>query len=171
MPFVSHISDPNIMNDSQLFTLKENYANMIIDGMDMDSLCQMAFDLLLDAYQDLNEEELKAEILDLYDEEMLESLMPIEWKSVGNSKGGRRKCPCSIGSKQPQERNQMSQQLSATIYRNLFTDSEWDAISSALKDYADYGDEEATIADSIDSKITSIFRLTEAQWELHLLRL
>ena len=78
MPLVSHISDPNIMNDSQLFTLKENYANMIIDGMDMDSLCQMAFDLLLDAYQDLNEEELKAEILDLYDEEMLESLMPIE---------------------------------------------------------------------------------------------
>ena len=78
MSFVSHISDPNIMNDSQLFTLKENYANMIIDGMDMDSLCQMAFDLLLDAYQDLNEEELKAEILDLYDEEMLESLMPIE---------------------------------------------------------------------------------------------
>ena len=78
MPFVSHISDPNIMNDSQLFTLKENYANMIIDGMDMDSLCQMAFDLLLDAYQDLNEEELKAEILDLYDEEMLESLMPIK---------------------------------------------------------------------------------------------
>jgi hypothetical protein len=58
---------------------------------------------------------------------------------------------------------QLSQQLSATIYRNLFTDNEWDAISSALKDYADYGDEEATIADSIDSKITSIFRLTEAQ--------
>ena len=57
----------------------------------------------------------------------------------------------------------MSQQLSATIYRNLFTDNEWDAIRSALKDYADYGDEEATIADSIDSKITSIFRLTEAQ--------
>ena len=57
----------------------------------------------------------------------------------------------------------MSQQLSATIYRNLFTDNEWDAISSALKDYADYGDEEATIADSIDAKIASIFRLTEAQ--------
>jgi hypothetical protein len=49
------------------------------------------------------------------------------------------------------------------LSRNLFTDNEWDAISSALKDYADYGDEEATIADSIDSKITSIFRLTEAQ--------
>ena len=55
----------------------------------------------------------------------------------------------------------MSQQLSATVYRQLFTDNEWDAISSALKDYADYGDEEATIADSIDAKITRIFQLTE----------
>ena len=57
----------------------------------------------------------------------------------------------------------MSQKLNATIYRQLFTDCEWDAISSALKDYADYGTEEANIADSIDAKITSIFRLTEAQ--------
>ena len=57
----------------------------------------------------------------------------------------------------------MSQQLSASVYRQLFTDNEWDAISSALKDYADYGDEEATIADSIDSKITSIFLLSDAQ--------
>jgi len=55
----------------------------------------------------------------------------------------------------------MNDTLSAKIYRNLFTDSEWDAISSALKDYADYGDEEAQIADSIDAKITSIFNLTE----------
>jgi len=56
---------------------------------------------------------------------------------------------------------QMSQQLSATVYRNLFTDDEWDAICSAMKDYADYGDEESAIADSIDAKITTIFRLTE----------
>ena len=53
------------------------------------------------------------------------------------------------------------QQLSATIYKQLFTDVEWDAITSALKDYADYGDEEATIADSIDAKITRIFQLTD----------
>ena len=45
MSFVSFPTDPNIMNDSELLQLKENYANMIIDGMDMDSLCQMAFDL------------------------------------------------------------------------------------------------------------------------------
>jgi hypothetical protein len=55
----------------------------------------------------------------------------------------------------------MNDTLSAKIYRNLFTDDQWDAISSALKDYSDYGDEEAQIADSIDAKITSIFRLTE----------
>ena len=78
MSFVSFPTDPNIMNDSDLFTLKENYANMIIDGMDMDSLCQMAFDLLLDAYKDCSEDDMKEEIVDLYDEEMLESLMPVE---------------------------------------------------------------------------------------------
>jgi hypothetical protein len=53
-----------------------------------------------------------------------------------------------------------NQNLSASIYRQLFTDNEWDAISSALKDYSDYGDEEADIADSIDAKISTIFRLT-----------
>lgn len=55
----------------------------------------------------------------------------------------------------------MSQQLSAQIYRQLFTDNEWDAICSAMKDYSDYGDEESDIADSIDRKITQIFNLTQ----------
>ena len=41
------------------------------------------------------------------------------------------------------------------------SDVMWDAISSAMADYADYGDEEATIADEIDAKISTIFRLTE----------
>ena len=54
-----------------------------------------------------------------------------------------------------------SQATSAAIYKQLFTDSEWDAISSAMKDFADHGDEEATIADEIDAKIFSIFRDTE----------
>jgi len=66
------------MTESELFSLKENYANHIIDGMDMDSLCQMAFDLLLDAYQDLSEDQLKEEILDLYDQETLDDLMPVD---------------------------------------------------------------------------------------------
>jgi len=53
-----------------------------------------------------------------------------------------------------------SQATSAAIYKQLFTDMEWDAISSAMKDYADYGSEEANVADSIDAKIATIFRLT-----------
>jgi len=64
------------MNDSELFALKENYANMIIDGMDVDSLAQIAYDLLLDAYKDCSEDEMIEEIKDLYDEDTLISLLP-----------------------------------------------------------------------------------------------
>ena len=63
------------MDSSQLQQLKENYINMIIDGMDMDSLCQMAFDLLMDAYDDATATDMKEEILDLYDSEVLNDLM------------------------------------------------------------------------------------------------
>ena len=59
-----------------------------------------------------------------------------------------------------------SQATSAAIYKQLFTDAEWDAISSALNDYQDYGDEEANIADSIDVKISAIYNLTK--WEFSL---
>ena len=64
------------MNDAELFALKENYCNLIIDGMDMDTLCQLAFDLLLDAYKDCSEDDMIEEIKDLYDEETLVSLIP-----------------------------------------------------------------------------------------------
>ena len=53
------------------------------------------------------------------------------------------------------------QKTSAIIYKQLFTDAEWDAISSALNDYQDYGTEEANLADSIQLKISTIYRLTE----------
>ncbi len=49
----------------------------------------------------------------------------------------------------------------AQVFRKMFTDAQWDAISSAMKDFADHGEEEATIADEIESKIFSIFRDTE----------
>ena len=54
----------------------------------------------------------------------------------------------------------LNEQMSATVYKQLFTDVEWDAISSAMGDYSDYGNEEAMIADSIDAKIATIYRLT-----------
>ena len=78
MSFVSFPTDPNIMNDSDLFTLKENYANMIIDGMDMDSLVQFAYDSIMDNIKDWDEDDMKEEILECYDEEMLDDLMPVE---------------------------------------------------------------------------------------------
>ena len=65
-----------MMNDAELLQLKENYINMIIDGMDVDSLCQMAFDLLLDSYQDCTEDQMIEEIKDLYDEDTLIDLIP-----------------------------------------------------------------------------------------------
>ena len=54
-----------------------------------------------------------------------------------------------------------SQSTSAAIYKQLFTDVEWDAISSAMEDYSDYGDCEANIADRIQAKISTIYRLTD----------
>ena len=64
------------MNDAELLQLKENYINMIIDGMDMDSLVQLAYDLLLDSYQNCTEDQMIEEIKDLYDEETLIDLIP-----------------------------------------------------------------------------------------------
>ena len=52
------------------------------------------------------------------------------------------------------------------MIKNFFTDDEWSAIESAMKDYADYGDEEAELADSIDAKIYSIFKDGNWSWEL-----
>ena len=54
----------------------------------------------------------------------------------------------------------LNEQMSAVVYKQLFTDVEWDAISSAMADYSDYGDCEATIADNIQAKIAKIFELT-----------
>ena len=145
------------MTSEQLEQFKSNYCELIVDGMDMDCLVQMCHDLLMDSYKDCTEQELKEEILDLYDEDVLNGIIGGNiWRIKCYSPV---KCPSS-----------MNDTLSAKIYRNLFTDNEWDAISSALKDYADYGDEEATIADSIDAKITRIFQLTKwTKWHTKIL--
>ena len=64
-----------MMNKEQLAQFKFNYCERIIDDMDMDTLMQLAHDLLMDSYQACTEEEIKEEILDLYDEETLNDLM------------------------------------------------------------------------------------------------
>ena len=64
-----------MMNKEQLQQFKYNYCEKIIEDMDMDTLVTLAHDLLMDAYDKCTEEEIKEEILDLYDEEVLENLM------------------------------------------------------------------------------------------------
>jgi hypothetical protein len=64
------------MNEFELFELKENYVNHIIDGMDVDSLAQLVHDLLMDEYEKMSEDEMIEEIKDLYDEDTLIDLIP-----------------------------------------------------------------------------------------------
>ena len=51
---------------------------MILDGMDMDSLIQFAFDNIMDNLKEWDEEDIKSEILECYDEEMLNDLLPVD---------------------------------------------------------------------------------------------
>ena len=74
MSFVSFSTDPNIMNQEQLNTLKENYANLIVDGMDMDTLVQFALDSLMNDMEKWDEVDVKEEVLYLYDDEVWKDL-------------------------------------------------------------------------------------------------
>ena len=60
--------------------------------------------------------------------------------------------------------NNNSQKTSATIYKQLFTDDEWQMIDYALSEYQDHLDEddnEIEIYNSIQAKISAIFTLTK----------
>lgn len=63
------------LTEAQLNQLKENYANMLIDGMDMDTLCQFAFDTIMHNMEQWDQQDVSEEVTDLYDEEMLKDLM------------------------------------------------------------------------------------------------
>ena len=57
-----------------------------------------------------------------------------------------------------------NQRLNASIYRQLFTDAEWQIIDYALSEYQDHLDEddnEIEICDSIQAKLNAIFSLTK----------
>ena len=64
------------MTETQLNQLKLNYAEMIVEGMDMDSLITFALESIEKNIKDWDEDDVKSEILDYYDEETLEGLMP-----------------------------------------------------------------------------------------------
>ena len=64
------------ISDNDKKQLIENYCNLIIDGMDMDCLVQMCFDLLEREYEKYSWDDIQAEIVDLYDEDTLIELLP-----------------------------------------------------------------------------------------------
>ena len=57
-----------------LDTLRDNYAHHIVEGMDLDSVLELAFEYIRGNLQEYTEKELLDEIVDNYDEETLESL-------------------------------------------------------------------------------------------------
>jgi len=67
------------LTEPQFAELIENYANHVIDGMDMDTLVQLAYDSLVAEFTKYNEKELIAEIVELYDNEVAADLI----ESVG----------------------------------------------------------------------------------------
>ena len=64
------------MDKEQLDQLRLNYAEMIVEGMDMDSLITFAVESIEQNLDDWTEDEIKGEILDHYGEETLNDLLP-----------------------------------------------------------------------------------------------
>ena len=65
------------MNSDQLNQLKTNYAEMIVEGMDMDTLITFAVESIEENMKDWDEDDVISEILDYYGEDTLEGLMPV----------------------------------------------------------------------------------------------
>jgi len=63
------------LNSSQLEELIENYAIHVIEGLDIDSMQSMLFDLLTREYETYTEEQLVGEIQELYGNEITAELI------------------------------------------------------------------------------------------------
>ena len=64
-----------MMNAKQLEQFKLNYAELIVEGMDMDSLITFAVESIEQNIKDWDEDDVKSEILDYYGEETLNDLL------------------------------------------------------------------------------------------------
>ena len=62
------------MNEEQLSKIKDQYAEMIMDNMDYKDMERLLFDVVRSDMEVTNEEELRDEIIDYYDEETWEDL-------------------------------------------------------------------------------------------------
>ena len=61
------------LNPAQHDSIAEQFAEMVVDGMDMKTLVQYVYDDLIDYYEKLDEHELREQIDD-YDPELFEEL-------------------------------------------------------------------------------------------------
>jgi len=63
------------MNDTQLAQFKSNYAEMIIEGMDYKTMEMMVYDVIMESFELFTEDEMKEEILNHYDEDILAGII------------------------------------------------------------------------------------------------
>ena len=70
----SYLHQQMIMNQEELSNLKDQYTEMIVDGLDHKDMYRIVFDYLRSEMESVNEEELRDEIVDYYDEETWEDL-------------------------------------------------------------------------------------------------
>ena len=64
------------MNQQQLDQFKLNYAEMIVEGMDMDSLITFAVESIEQNIKNWDEDDVKEEIVDHYGKDVLNDLLP-----------------------------------------------------------------------------------------------
>jgi len=63
------------LNKAQFEQLVENYVSDIVEGLDVDQLATIAFDLLVREYETYTEEQIVNEIKEIYDEEYAQGLL------------------------------------------------------------------------------------------------
>ena len=76
MSLIKSYLHEKMMNSKQLDQFKLNYAELIVEGMDMDTLITFAVESIEQNIKDWNEEDVKEEILEYYGEETLNDLLP-----------------------------------------------------------------------------------------------
>jgi hypothetical protein len=54
------------LNDDQLIQLKKKFCLELTENMDIDTLCEIVFDQLMQSYDDYDQEEMKEEVISYY---------------------------------------------------------------------------------------------------------
>ena len=75
MSFISFPTDPNTMNRSEI---QQNLVDCIVDGMDMEMLCQLACDALSTTYDGYSDSELMEEVKEYYPHLLEPSISELE---------------------------------------------------------------------------------------------